>query len=204
MIKQIIFDCGGVLVEMKFRDMMLEISSSEQVTDYFMNNIWRSGSPWLRYDKGEIGNSEILAELKAFMPEEYHCYLEEFVRRWPDALPPMDGMADIIDALHQNGCHCYLLSNFAERFEAMPSRVPALRKLDGAVVSYRVHMLKPDPAIYLHTLDTFGIKAEETLFIDDVAANIEGAEAVGIRAHLFTTPTELTEYLKSHGILPNI
>jgi len=201
MIKQILFDCGGVFAQMKFKDTMLKISGSDEIADYFIKNIWREGSPWLRYDKGEISTSEVFAELKKFMPEEYYTYLEIFVNNWLDALPPMEGMEEIVDALHEKGYSCYLLSNFAERFEEMPERVPALKKLDGMVVSYRVHMLKPDPAFYLCAAETFGMKPEETLFVDDVFANVEGARNVGMEGYLFTTPDDFLKYLKKSGIL---
>lgn len=201
MIKHIIFDCGGVLVEMKFREMMLKISGSEEIADYFIESIWSSGSPWLRYDKGELGTAEVMVELKSFMPAQCCCYLEEFVNNWLDALPPMDGMPELIDALHQSGYRCYLLSNFSERFEEMPERTPALKKIDGAVVSYQVHMLKPDPAIYLHAAEVFGIKPEETLFVDDVVKNINGAKVSGMQGYLFTTPAAFKAYLQECGIL---
>ncbi|MBQ8893513.1 MAG: HAD family phosphatase [Clostridia bacterium] len=201
MIKQILFDCGGVLVEMKFKDTMLRISGNNEIADYFIKNIWAPGSPWLRYDRGEIGTAEVLAELKNFMPQEYHRFLEQFVDTWLDALPPMDSMPELIDALHERGYPCYLLSNFAERFEEMPDRTPALKKLDGTMVSYQAHMLKPDPAFYLLAAETFGFKPEETLFVDDVAANVEGAKAVGMEGYLFTTPAAFHTYLKQCGIL---
>ena len=67
MIKQILFDCGGVLTEMKFKDKMLEISGSEAASDYFINNIWSEKSPWHKYDRGEIDTDEVLKQLKEFM-----------------------------------------------------------------------------------------------------------------------------------------
>lgn len=204
MIKQILFDCGGVLVQMKFRDMMLKISGSEEIADYFISHIWGPGSPWIRYDKGELNTREITAELKKYMPAEYHSYLEEFVKVWLDALPPMDGMEEIVDALHEKGYPCYLLSNFAECFEQMPARTPVLKKMDGMVVSYRIHMLKPDPAIYLYTAETLGFKPGETIFVDDSPQNIEGAEKAGMEGYLFTTPAAFQAYLQERGILPSV
>lgn len=201
MIKQILFDCGGVLTKMKFRDIMLEISGSEEITRYFINHIWKSGSPWLRYDKGELNTQQIAEELKKFMPTEYHSYLETFVNVWLDALPPMEGMEEIVDALHQQGYSCYLLSNFSERFEQMPDRLPVLKKLDGMVVSYQVHMLKPDPAIYLYTAGKLGFLPEETIFVDDNLPNVEGAKKAGMEGYLFTTPTAFRAYLQERGIL---
>lgn len=201
MIKQILFDCAGVLAQMKFKDTMRQIAGDEETAEYFIKNIWREGSPWLLYDKGELNTSNVLMELKKFMPEKYHTYMEIFVKNLLDALPPMEGMDEIVDALHAQGYPCYLLSNFTDQFEGMPERVPVLKKLDGMVVSYRIHLLKPDPAIYLYAAETFGIKPEETLFVDDVLANVEGARKVGMQGYLFTTSEAFEKYLKERGIL---
>lgn len=48
-------------------------------------------------------------------------------------------------------------------------------------LSYSMHMVKPDLRIFSRTLDEAGIKAEETLFIDDSEANCRAAERLGIR-----------------------
>ena len=48
-------------------------------------------------------------------------------------------------------------------------------------LSYEMNLLKPHAEIYLKVLEKAGIRAEDTLFIDDSAQNCEGAEAVGIK-----------------------
>ena len=99
MIKQVLFDCGGVLVELKFREFIKELSGSDEVAEYFKNNLWSDRSPWLRYDKGELNSQEVAVEMKKFIPAEYHEYLERFLEDWIDALPPMPGMEEIVDEL---------------------------------------------------------------------------------------------------------
>ncbi len=201
MIKQILFDCGGVLVKLQFRDLMVQISGSEEIADSFISHMWKPGSPWILYDKGEINSREVAAELKKFMPVKLQEYLDKFVECWLDALPPMEGMEEIVDALRKKGYPCYLLSNFAERFAQMPERTPVLKKLDGMVISSKIHMLKPDPAVYRCTAEILGFKPEETLFVDDSLPNIEGAEKAGMEGYLFTTPEAFKAYLQAHGIL---
>ena len=83
----------------------------------------------------------------------------------------------------------------------MPERTPVLAKMDGMVISYEVHMLKPDPEIFLYTLRKFGLKAEETLFVDDNAHNVEAANALGMTAYQFTTPEAFRNYLRKLEIL---
>lgn len=51
---------------------------------------------------------------------------------------------------------------------------------DAVVISGEVGMRKPEPEIYLHTLDLLGCAPEEAVFVDDLARNVRGAVSVGI------------------------
>ena len=62
-------------------------------------------------------------------------------------------------------------------------------------------MLKPDPAIYFLALDRFGLHPGEALLIDDRRINVLGAEAVGMKAHLFTDAAGLRLRLEAEGLL---
>lgn len=201
MIKHILFDCAGVLTHMNFRDMMLKLSGSEEIADCFVANLWRPGSPWHLYDKGELDSSQIVGELVKFLPETTHPYLEALVANLPDMFPPMEGMEELVDELHDNGLGCYLLSNFPDRFADLPARTPVLRKLDGLVISYQIHMLKPDPAIFRKTAGILGIDPAETVFIDDSLPNVEGAKKAGMEAYHFTSPADLKAHFRTLGIL---
>ena len=74
MIKNILFDCAGVLTHMDFRAMMLKLSGSEVLADCFVNTLWSPGSPWFLYDRGDLDSSQIVAELQKFLPESLHPY----------------------------------------------------------------------------------------------------------------------------------
>ena len=201
MIKNILFDCAGVLTHMDFRAMMLKLSGSEVLADCFVNTLWSPGSPWFLYDRGDLDSSQIVAELQKFLPESLHPYLQPMIDNFTDMFAQMEGMEELVDELHENGLHCYLLSNFPERFADMPSRTPVLQKLDGMVISYQIHMLKPDPAIFRRTAEILGINAQETIFIDDNLPNVEGAKKAGMEGYHFTSPTDLKAHFYQLGIL---
>lgn len=65
------------------------------------------------------------------------------------------------------------------------------------VCSSEVGMAKPNHDMYLLTLERLGVRAEEAVFIDDRAVNIEGAEAVGIKGLLYTDASTLRKDLQS-------
>lgn len=54
--------------------------------------------------------------------------------------------------------------------------------MDCATYSCELGVLKPDPRMYQTALDKLGVPAEEVLFVDDLAKNLRGAEAVGMQA----------------------
>ncbi len=61
-------------------------------------------------------------------------------------------------------------------------------------------MTKPGKGIYVHALDKVGSTPEESLFIDDSQANVDGAVAVGMVGFLYTDVASFLNYLKTLGI----
>ena len=59
MIKQFLFDCGAVLVELNFRQLVEEITGSKTVAEDFIRLLWSADSPWLRYDRGDLNTAQV-------------------------------------------------------------------------------------------------------------------------------------------------
>jgi putative hydrolase of the HAD superfamily len=68
---------------------------------------------------------------------------------------------------------------------------PLDARFDAVVISCEVGLSKPDPRIYQLCLDRLGLRAPETLFVDDRVDNIEGAARVGLRTLHFDGPDAL-------------
>jgi len=75
------------------------------------------------------------------------------------------------------------------------------KKIDDAfdhlTISAEVGVAKPDAKIYLLALEQAQVKANEAVFVDDVLANIEACEQVGMKGILFKDPHESMEQLKN-------
>lgn len=67
---------------------------------------------------------------------------------------------------------------------------------DGIVVSGEEFLLKPDKAIYNCLLERYGLQPEESIFLDDNADNVAGAEAVGMGAIRFESAHQAERELK--------
>ena len=76
-----------------------------------------------------------------------------------------------------------------------------LKEADGAIFSYEIKQIKPDAAIFEALFEKYQIKAEESVFLDDLQANIEGAKLVGMQGIVFTGLEEAKEALKKLGVV---
>jgi putative hydrolase of the HAD superfamily len=71
----------------------------------------------------------------------------------------------------------------------------------GAVISCRLHLLKPEPAIYAHLLETYGLAGPDTVFIDDMEVNLRAAATFGIHTIQFTDAAQCARQLQALGCL---
>jgi 2-haloacid dehalogenase len=96
----------------------------------------------------------------------------------------------------------YALSNWsAETFPLARERFPFLAWFDGLVISGEERLAKPDRRIFELLLDRFGLTPAATVFVDDSAANVAAAGAVGLDAVLFRDAAQLRRDLTARGLL---
>lgn len=202
MIKQILFDCGGVFVDVRYRELFEEITGDTAFAEDIMKRFWAEGSPWHLYDRGDYKKSEISGLMRKFLPDIPMEVFDAFLEKWPYALPLFPEMEDIVDRLHEAGYPCYLLSNFSEQFDDFAPSCPPLKKMDGLAISSKMGMIKPHADIFMEAARRFDFKPEETLFVDDTLVNIEGAQKCGYQTHHFSTPQRFFAFLDEQGILP--
>jgi 2-haloacid dehalogenase len=146
---------------------------------------------------------EAAAELSERFPD-YAAYISAWGERFGETISdPVPGMHVLVEELEARGVPLFAITNFSAEFWApFRAREDAFfRRFQGIVVSGEEKLLKPDPAIYYRALDRFGLKPEQALFVDDREINVEGAEAVGMRAHLFTDVEGLRRRLEAEGLL---
>jgi len=118
-------------------------------------------------------------------------------RMWMTLNPPMLAWQG---ALKAHGILTAVLSNIGDTVQqAMEREVVWLGRFDVRVWSHQVRLAKPDPAIYRYALEKLGTQPAEALFIDDRQVNVEAAEALGIKALVFTTVGQLRADLIAQG-----
>ncbi len=106
----------------------------------------------------------------------------ELVRALEEIFTPNEPMLRLVEKLHGT-VPLYLLSNTSDlHIDYIRRTYPVFRLFDDAVYSYRAGMSKPGGAIFELAIRQFGVDPARTIYIDDLAANVAGADAAGLRA----------------------
>ena len=114
-------------------------------------------------------------------------------------------MVEWMAQLRLSGMKVGLLSNMHPGMVAHCRKQFAwIGEFDFVTFSGEVRLIKPDPAIYEHTLRGLGVTPSEALFLDDREVNIRAAQALGIHALRFESVEQLRSELESAGfpVLP--
>jgi len=116
-------------------------------------------------------------------------------------------MLNWANQLHAAGIKTALLSNMPwDLVKYVRAHFHWMENFSFKTFSAEVRLIKPDPAIYEHTLHGLGVAAAEALFVDDREINVEAARALGIRSIQFQSTAQLKKELEVLGfpILPAV
>ena len=198
-IDAVIFDIGRVLVAYDPRLLFRQILPDEAAVERFLAEVCTS--EW-NYQQDLGGSWDVaIAERIARFPEHEEA-IRAFRTRWQEMVPgEIPESVALLEALHRNGVPLYSITNFSrDTFVETKARFPFLSLFRDIVVSSEEGVGKPDPRIYRLAIERFGIEPGRSLFIDDIAANAEGARAVGLQAVQFVSPEGLRADLERFGL----
>ena len=138
-----------------------------------------------------------------FSPQQILDLMEQDARMWMNLNPAMLAW---LPRIKQAGFRLGVLSNMpAGVLSFMLPRFPWLAQFDHLTWSCDLGLVKPDPAIYLHTVRKLGVAPDQALFIDNLEKNTVGAEEVGLHAAVFENVEQLQKDLERRGFpLPRL
>lgn len=197
MIKNIVFDYGSVLVDWDPHYLYEPYFGSKEKADWFLTEICPYS--WNILTDAELSFPEAIAQRVALFPEwkkEIEMYYEQWIKMVnPEPIP---GMTEYVRELKERGYKTYGLTNWnKDTFALVRHKFEVFDILDGMVVSGEEGIKKPNPAFFRILLERFGLKAEESVFIDDNEKNVEAARALGMSALVFTKKEDLVGPLES-------
>ncbi len=188
-IKNLIFDLGGVILDIDYSAPIVEFA---KLGIHNLESIYSIAQPdpmYSLYETGKISTNEFMNYLQSKSPTGTST--EAILNAWNAILVglPPHRIETLIQLKHRY--RIYLLSNINELHIAEFENIYQQHFPNGSIhdvmdevyYSCRIGKRKPEPASFLHIIDEQGLIPEETLFIDDSADNVKGAQQVGLMTY---------------------
>ena len=196
----VVFDVGKVLYDWDPRFLYERLIDDDRALDVFLRDVvtrdWH-----FQHDAGRPF-AETSAELIARFPE-HEALIAQWGPRFNETIPgPVPGMPELVAELDEAGVPLFAITNFSGEFwpSFRAQEAHLFDRFRDVVVSGDEKLLKPDPALYALAIRRFGVKPEETVFVDDNAANVAGAAEAGLIALHFTDAPALRGELGRLGL----
>ncbi len=196
-IRALIFDLCDTLVRTAGITKLEEvpgIPSGEEVER------WLRASPLFpAYERGEIDTETFLGALRADLglqlsTGELEAAFAGLI------LHEIEGMPQLLQALHPHYPLYALSNNNPLLWHGIQQICPCLGLFAGVFLSQEIGLLKPDPRAFVYVLEQIGLPAQEVVLVDDNPACVAQAEALGMRALLFTDAGQLRRDLVEFGV----
>jgi len=198
--RALLWDVGNVIVRWDPRTLYAKIFKEPADLDRFLSHVgtldWHAAT-----DRG-VSFADNIAALSARHPHHAE-HIAAWWDRWPEMFSgPIPETESVIEALAARGVPQFALTNMSSQtWPDVQAMSPVFRHFRAAVVSAEEGVIKPQPRIYEIALERTGLEARDLLFVDDSAANIAAAEAMGFHTHHFTDPAALRPAIARHGLL---
>lgn len=200
MIKNIIFDFGGVVMDWNPRYFFSSYFKDDEKMEFFLKHI--ANDEWnAEQDRGRSlkeGTEWLIAQYP-----EWEKAIQAYYENWTTMLrSDIPQNVNVLKQLSQTPYQLFGLTNWShETFPYALEHYDFFKVFEGKiVVSGTEKLIKPDPKIWKLLLDRYKIEAEESVFIDDNAKNIETAQHLGFHTIKINTDTNLKEELQNLGI----
>lgn len=200
-VEAVVWDIGRVLVQFDLSGIYAEAIPDRAERARFVSEVvtedWHA-----QHDEG-VPFAQMVAARTAQFPQ-YADLIALYASNWLASLPgPVPGTHELIERLASRQVPQYAITNFGIDSWALFRRTfPILDHMGDIVISAVERLVKPDPAIFHLSARRFGRAPETMLFIDDNAANIATARALGWHVHHFVgDPDVLEQRMRALGLL---
>ena len=179
-IRVLLFDVGGVLVQLGGVETMLEWLGRQVTTDELWRR-WLQSTPVRQFETGRIDASEFAAGVTTEfgLPVEPRQFLEEFIT-WPSGLYP--GTMEMLSLIPASYRRALLSNSNALHWPRVLNEMQLGAAFDSHFVSHLTGRIKPDSDAFEHVVESLGCGAGQVLFLDDNLMNVQAAQACGMHA----------------------
>ena len=195
----ILFDLGGVLIELSGVDRMLELCNHALSVDELWAR-WLASDGVRRFETGRASAEEFGAAMLAEFGLSIQAaqFLEEFTI-WPKGVFP--GSFDLLQQLSASYRLACLSNTNALHWPRVCDEMGLARYFEFTFASHLVGMLKPDLEIFRHVVEQLGVPPERILFLDDNQLNVASAQSAGMIARRVAGLAEVRIALAELGLI---
>ncbi|MEE3420511.1 MAG: HAD family phosphatase [Lachnospiraceae bacterium] len=187
MLKNIVFDMGKVVLDYTSWGAVRHYTQDPAMQRKIVNAVFYS-TEWMVLDCGFRSEESCLAKMLTHLDTEEERELASLAfRDWPlYNIWPNPGMGDFVHELKEDGYQIYLFSNASVRMRDHIDRLlPHSEDWSGYLFSAEIGYVKPQREFFTTGYETFGIRPEESFFIDDLPENVAGAAKTGMQGYIF-------------------
>lgn len=186
MIKNIIFDIGGVLVEEDFKKYIYQRTKDVRLASEIYHNAF-SSEEFKEFLKGNITRNEMFRRMKKNQITKVELVIEMLqYDNLGKTLPIKQESIDYYLELKKRRYKIYILSNLTlDTYRYLINNYNFIQQADKALFSCYEHTLKPEEEFYHRLLQRNEMRPKECIFIDDKRKNIDTAKRLGIHGILF-------------------
>ena len=200
MIKNIIFDFGGVLMDWNPRYYFKDYFNDDEKMEFFLDSI--ATNEWnAQQDKGRALKeaTDLLVKQHPDWEKEIRGYYDNWTTMLRGEIP--QGVS-VLKELAKTRYSLYGLTNWShETFPYALENYDFFQLFEGKiVVSGEEKLIKPDPEIWHVLLKRYNLKPEESVFIDDNFENCKTAKSLGFQTVWITESTDLKKELIDLGV----
>lgn len=178
-IDTVIFDIGGVLVELGRIRFFEQFGYDREMCEKLMDATLRSPH-WKEFDIGLISDEEVIERFVGGTPE-LETEIRDTMKNIHGVVRRMDTSIPWIKELREKGYRVLYLSNYSMKVaDDNEDAMDFLPYVDGGIMSCDYHLIKPDPAFYQVLIDRYELDPERCVFLDDLESNLETARKFGI------------------------
>ncbi len=188
-IDTVIFDIGGVLVELGRYRFLAKKGFTGERADRVMYSTMRSDD-WVQLDLNNLSEDEIL-QLFIENDPEMEADIRHMYENVEGIVERRDSSLAWLRRVKESGKRILYLSNYSPKImRECPDALYFLPEMDGGLFSCDVHMVKPDPEFYKLLIKKYELDPSRCVFIDDLKTNTEAAAALGMHTVHFETPEQ--------------
>lgn len=188
--KNIFFDFGRTIVEHPEDGAGISIVKSFGIEDeadaaLVRDVLFSIGKYAGLMDEGAMTRDEYKEKLRQDLPEHLHTAALRAADYNIGLLPMIDGMENLLKRLKNDGFRLYITSNMDEYHAKQMRSLELAKYFHDMIFSAEIKVGKPHREFFHIACKNFGVKAEDCLFVDDLADNVLAAEQCGIKGFVF-------------------